>query len=128
MSTRQVSTVAGTGKEGFRDGDGDNSLFNGPVGIVYDKKNDLLYVSDMGNHAIRKVELGAKTASPRPSGDVVKLLFEGPAPQRDNAVEAVIKCFDKPDVQLHLLQYLNHAESTEVWALLFKQISGHLKH
>jgi sugar lactone lactonase YvrE len=52
-----VSTIAGTGKEGFTDGIGTSASFNAPFAITIDNSNNL-YVCDAGNHAIRKITKG----------------------------------------------------------------------
>ena len=57
ISNGIVTTIAGNGKSGFRDG---NSLseakFNGPCNLVF--YNDIIYVADTWNHAIRKIYNG----------------------------------------------------------------------
>jgi streptogramin lyase len=54
----RVSTLAGvtdsSGKGGHVDGAGDRAKFNGPIALALDP-GGLLYVSDYGNHRIRKV-------------------------------------------------------------------------
>jgi sugar lactone lactonase YvrE len=50
-----VSTLAG-GEEGFADGKGDDAKFSHPSGIVIDATGNL-YVADVGNHRIRKIEI-----------------------------------------------------------------------
>jgi sugar lactone lactonase YvrE len=50
-----VTTVAGTNKAGFMDGQGSEALFNMPDGIAVDSLGNL-YVSEDGNHAVRKVD------------------------------------------------------------------------
>lgn len=127
LGSGEMSSVAGGGKEGFRDGDGEAALFNAPVGVVFDGRNNCLYVSDMTNHAIRKVELGARAASPRPTGDVVKLLFEGPPQHRDSAAEQVVGKLQDSAVQSGLLNYLQAPGAEETWALLFKRIAAAVK-
>ncbi len=76
MKTGVISTVAGTGTVGFS-GDGGpatKAQFNQPHSIQFDAKGDL-YVCDIGNHRIRKVDMktgiistfagnGQKTATP----------------------------------------------------------------
>jgi len=47
-----VSTFAGTGKKGFKDGAGAQAMFNHPGGIATDKEGNV-YVADYGNHRIR---------------------------------------------------------------------------
>lgn len=56
--TRITSTVAGNGKEGFS-GDGGPAIkaqLNQPHSIQFDSRGDL-YICDIGNHRIRKVEM-----------------------------------------------------------------------
>jgi sugar lactone lactonase YvrE len=50
-----VTTFAG-GIKGARDGDGENAMFDKPVGLAIDR-NGTLYVTDQGNHRIRKIIL-----------------------------------------------------------------------
>ena len=49
-----VSTIAGTGEEGYLDGPGDEAMFSSPRGICIDSKGNL-YVGDCWNHRIRKI-------------------------------------------------------------------------
>jgi DNA-binding beta-propeller fold protein YncE len=52
-----VETIAGTpGKPGFADGPGNAAQFNGPRGIAFDEKGNLV-VADLGNNRIRKIIL-----------------------------------------------------------------------
>ncbi len=56
--TRIISTVAGNGREGFS-GDGGpatNATFNQPHSLQFSPNGDL-YICDLGNHRIRKVNL-----------------------------------------------------------------------
>lgn len=56
--TQIISTVAGTGRSGFS-GDGGpavRAMFNQPHSIQFDAQGDL-FVCDIGNHRIRKVDL-----------------------------------------------------------------------
>jgi sugar lactone lactonase YvrE len=58
--TRMISTVAGNGRQGFG-GDGGpavEALFNQPHSIALDGKG-ALYVADIGNHRIRRIDLKA---------------------------------------------------------------------
>ncbi|HNX65944.1 MAG TPA: NHL repeat-containing protein [Bacteroidales bacterium] len=50
-----VSTVAGTGEEGYADGPADKARFSSPRGICIDSKGNL-YVGDCWNHRIRKID------------------------------------------------------------------------
>ena len=58
-----VSTFAGCGTKGYRDGAGTTAMFNHPVGIAVDKEDNIL-VGDTSNHLIRIVS---------PAGDVKTL-------------------------------------------------------
>lgn len=51
-----VTTVAGTGKPGYKNGLGSYAEFRAPENLTLDRKGDL-YISDTGNHRIRKLIL-----------------------------------------------------------------------
>lgn len=79
-----VTTVAGTNRSGFADGRGSAALFNSPDAITIDGLGNL-YVSENGNHAIRKIDpqgnvstvAGLGTAGFQ-DGDSAKALFHSP--------------------------------------------------
>lgn len=50
----------GTGRAGLGDGPTEAATFRHPRGLSYDPTADVLYVADTGNHAVRRVELGAR--------------------------------------------------------------------
>jgi sugar lactone lactonase YvrE len=52
-----VSTVAGTGKQGFTDGPLKSAQFYCPEGIYFDEIDQSLFVCDLGNHRLRRVSL-----------------------------------------------------------------------
>ena len=54
ISTGVVTTVAGTGSSGSANGTGTSASFYNPIGITTDGTN--LYVADITNHLIRKIE------------------------------------------------------------------------
>ena len=53
-TTGQVTTLAGTGTEGFADGPGTNAQFNNPYGVAV-APNGTVYVADQGNQRIRAI-------------------------------------------------------------------------
>ncbi|NIS59271.1 MAG: hypothetical protein GTO13_00740 [Proteobacteria bacterium] len=50
-----VSTVAGTGNPGFKDGPGKEAEFNSPMALAVDPRGNI-YVSDSENHCIRVIK------------------------------------------------------------------------
>ncbi len=57
----KVEATIGSGEAGFKDGTLANAQFFNPQGIAID--GDVLYVADTNNHAIRRVDLNAKTVT-----------------------------------------------------------------
>ncbi len=55
-NTGVVTTVAGTGEQGFNDGPADEAMFDAPYGIIINENGNLL-VSDLLNNRIRKIIL-----------------------------------------------------------------------
>ncbi|MBI3754924.1 MAG: hypothetical protein HY265_02020 [Deltaproteobacteria bacterium] len=49
-----ITTIAGSGLRGYKDGDGKIARFAYPTGIAVDK-DGLVYVADRGSHTIRKI-------------------------------------------------------------------------
>jgi hypothetical protein len=52
-----VSTVAGTGTEGFTDGPLKSAQFCRPAGIYFDEIEQSLFVCDFGNNRLRRISL-----------------------------------------------------------------------
>lgn len=53
-SSGVVSTLAGTGAQGFANGPGTSASFSNPTGAAVDSAGNV-YIADTGNHAIRKI-------------------------------------------------------------------------
>lgn len=79
-----VTTIAGSGSTGWRDGSGSFAAFNLPMGLVVDSAGTL-YVADSGNHAIRQIQMGGN------SGTVMTVVGSGrPGGQDGIGVEATL--------------------------------------
>jgi|GEM_PF-1048953 hypothetical protein len=57
LSTNMVTTIAGNGTPGYKDGPADSSLVRNPGGIVVDSVNDIYFADDY-NYCIRKISNG----------------------------------------------------------------------
>ncbi|HIK07605.1 MAG TPA: redoxin domain-containing protein [Trichormus sp. M33_DOE_039] len=53
----QIIHVIGNGKAGLTDGDFSTAQFSAPQGMTFDVTNQILYVADTENHAVRRVDL-----------------------------------------------------------------------
>lgn len=53
----EVLNLIGTGKQGLTDGTYAEAQFFAPQGMAFDNQNQLLYVADTENHAIRRIDL-----------------------------------------------------------------------
>ncbi|XP_028779438.1 protein SUPPRESSOR OF QUENCHING 1, chloroplastic [Neltuma alba] len=51
-----VVQVGSSGEEGFQDGSFDGATFNRPQGLAYNAKQNILYVADTENHALREID------------------------------------------------------------------------
>ncbi len=58
-----VTTLAGTGQHGYVDGPGWQAQFNMPCGIAYNLADNFLYVADMMNNVIRRVDLSGNVST-----------------------------------------------------------------
>jgi DNA-binding beta-propeller fold protein YncE len=79
-----VSTLAGTGDEGYEDGEGIMAQFNGPRGVAVDGGGNVV-VADWGNERIRKIT---------PQGQVTTLAGTGEWGYRDG--EGTVAQFYSP--------------------------------
>lgn len=57
----EVLQIAGTGKPGFTDGAFADAQFTSPQGMTLDRVNQILYVADTENHAVRQLNLNQGT-------------------------------------------------------------------
>ncbi|KAL9976693.1 hypothetical protein ACROYT_G014020 [Oculina patagonica] len=55
INTGKVKTLAGGGREGFKDGVGKEARFNYPEGVYFDTDHNILYVVEFGSNAVRIV-------------------------------------------------------------------------
>ena len=81
-----VSTIAGSGTQGFLDGTGTAARFYYPAGITIDSSGTNLYVADLENHRIRKIVIS--------TGAVTTLAGSGAADFLDDTGTAAK--FNKP--------------------------------
>ena len=63
MTTKgEVSTLAGS-QQGFADGTGKATKFNGPEGICFEETSQSLLVCDCNNNKLRRVQLNGTSPS-----------------------------------------------------------------
>ncbi|HKP10804.1 MAG TPA: SMP-30/gluconolactonase/LRE family protein, partial [Blastocatellia bacterium] len=75
LATARVSTLAGSGEAGLTDGPAGAATFNQPIGLAVDV-DGTLYVSEVANHDIRRIDL---------QGNVTSLAGRGNPKFRDGA-------------------------------------------
>ncbi|MCB9642807.1 MAG: hypothetical protein H6728_06985 [Myxococcales bacterium] len=81
-----VTTLAGDGTAGMKDGAIAQAQFNDPQGISADEAKGILYIADTGNHAVRQLDLAAGTVGTLAGngtpdfvdGDAAKARFRAP--------------------------------------------------
>jgi DNA-binding beta-propeller fold protein YncE len=61
LKTFAVQAVIGSGQEGLTDGDYATAAFYKPQGMTLNDAGTVLYVTDTSNHALRAIDLSAKT-------------------------------------------------------------------
>ncbi|MDF2436083.1 MAG: hypothetical protein K0Q95_459 [Bacteroidota bacterium] len=63
VTTRAVSTIAGSGASGYSDATGTTAMFSYPSGICISGDGTKLYVSDYGNSCIRQIIISSQVVS-----------------------------------------------------------------
>ncbi|MBD2209068.1 redoxin domain-containing protein [Nostoc linckia FACHB-104] len=53
----EIIHIIGTGKSGLTDGNFSEAEFSSPQGMAFDADNQILYIADTENHALRRVDL-----------------------------------------------------------------------
>jgi sugar lactone lactonase YvrE len=99
----KVTTLAGTGEPGHRDGPGLTAEFDVPIGIDVDAKSNV-YVVDSGAHRIRRIS---------PDGVVSTVAGSGSAGYTDGPVSEAEFWYPAdiavgPDGQLYIADWKNH--------------------
>lgn len=69
LGTMTVSTIAGANQAGLTDGVGAAARFNHPWGLAVTHDGSRLYVADVGNNAIRAIDLTSDTVTTLAGGD-----------------------------------------------------------
>ncbi|MGQ9864200.1 MAG: OmpA family protein [Bacteroidia bacterium] len=100
----EVSTLAGGGRAGYKDGPADKALFNRPNGIAVGLEGEI-YVSDDDNHVIRKIHQGRVTTF---AGVANAPGFED-GPLEDASLNSPHGLVVSPQGVLYVCDYYNHA-------------------
>jgi thiol-disulfide isomerase/thioredoxin len=105
--------VIGTGTAGFSDGPVDQAQFWGPQGLAFDRAQQVLYVADTQNHAIRRVDLRQQTVQTiAGTGQQSRMI----APHHGPALETALNSpWDL--VQVEQFLFIAMAGSHQIWAL-----------
>ena len=92
VGTGAVTTVAGSGTADSADGVGDAAQFNNPYGIAISPDGGALFVTDSGNHKIRRVEVA--------TGAVTTLAGSGNDGDADGVTDCADNCPSVPSAGL----------------------------
>ncbi|WP_414754938.1 thioredoxin-like domain-containing protein [Anabaena sp. CCY 9910] len=57
----EILHLIGNGKSGLTDGNFQEAQFSAPQGMAFDNENQILYVADTENHAVRRVDIQQQT-------------------------------------------------------------------
>jgi sugar lactone lactonase YvrE len=94
ISTRAVTTIAGS-IAGFADGTGNSAYFNNPDGISVDPSNTYIYVTDINNYRIRRIDISTKSVI-TVAGKGINSLVDGPLETSTFSLGAYSSCFVHP--------------------------------
>lgn len=103
IRSAETLTLAGSGSPGNADGAGVRASFNLPSGIAVDGNN--LYITDSGNHAIRKIALAGGQVETLAGSDAPGVLDGAARSASFNAPSAVTAYGDT----LFIIDQMNHA-------------------
>ncbi|HAA54013.1 MAG TPA: hypothetical protein DCE42_04625 [Myxococcales bacterium] len=98
-----VTTLAGSGAGGFKDGAAGVAEFNEPAGIAFDGMSNL-YVADSKNHAIRKVDLQGNVTTVVGTGSAGFVNGNGTSAQLNTPSDVALD----PNGNLLIVDALNH--------------------
>jgi len=99
----QVTTLAGTGEPGYRDGPGSSAQFDVPIGIAADSEGTV-YVVDSGAHRIRQISRDGNVSTIAGSGAAGYV--DGPAAEAEFWYPTDIAV--GPDGRLYVADWKNH--------------------
>lgn len=123
MIAKSVSTLAGTGVDGFKDGAGAEAQFREPTGVVSDGDRTL-YVADELNHCLRAIDIptGAvstfaaecreRSNSDLPFDDGSRAVARFPRPLSITIHRGVMYVSDKSGVRTIVGDMVKHVEPT----------------
>ena len=120
----KVSAVVGDGSPGYADGPFESARFDDPQGMAV--RGDVLYVADRRNHAIRAVDLKAKTVSTvagngTQQGDLDHRRLAGPVPAKSLGLNSPWDLLLVDNNELYIAMAGHH----QIWALdLDKNVIG----
>jgi sugar lactone lactonase YvrE len=99
----QVTTLAGTGEPGYRDGPAASAQFDVPIGVAVDAEGNV-YVVDSGSHRIRRISPDGSVSTIAGSG--VAGYTDGPAAEAEFWYPTDVAV--GPDGKLYIADSKNH--------------------
>ena len=114
----EVTTIAGTGVAGYTDGVGTAAAFNQPSGLALSADNSILYIADLANHRVRKLELT--------TGRVSTLAGSG-GPLNDTGAVGTSAHLDSPSALTLVSEELYVASRAPPWLYCIDVKTGQVK-